>query len=44
MEEFSRQKLAECLEEIGQSELKEPVITGEYGDEDTTVSLTAFFI
>ena len=30
MEDFSRQKLAECLEEIGQFELKEPVITGEW--------------
>ena len=30
MEDFSRRKLAECLEEIGQVELKEPVITGEW--------------
>ena len=30
MEDFSRQKLAECLEEIGQLELKEPVITGTW--------------
>ena len=30
MEDFSRQKLAECLEEIGRLELKEPVITGKW--------------
>ena len=30
MGDFSRQKLAECLEEIGQVELKESVITGEW--------------
>ena len=28
MEDFSRQKLAECLEEIGQFKLKDPIITG----------------
>ena len=30
MDDFSRQKLAECLEEVGQLELKEPVLTGEW--------------
>ena len=30
MEDFSRRKLAECFEEIGQLELKDPVITGEW--------------
>ena len=30
MEDFSRQKLAECLEEVGQSELQEPVLAGEW--------------
>ena len=30
MEDFSRQKLTECLQEIGQLELKEHVITGEW--------------
>ena len=30
MEDFSRQKLAECLEEIGQSYLKDAIITGEW--------------
>ena len=30
MQDFSRQKLAECLEKVGQSELNEPVLTGEW--------------
>ena len=30
MDDFSRQRLAECLEEIEESELKEPIITGEW--------------
>ena len=30
MKDFSRHKLAECLEEIGQLELKKPVITGKW--------------
>ena len=30
MEDFSRQKLAECLEEIGLLELKDPIIIGEW--------------
>ena len=30
MEDFSREKLAECLEEIGQSHLKDAIITGKW--------------
>ena len=30
MEDFSRQRLAESLAEIGQNQLMEPVITGEW--------------
>ena len=30
MKDFSRQNLAECLEEIGQLELKQPIISGEW--------------
>ena len=30
MKDFSRQTLAERLEEIGESELKEPIITGKW--------------
>jgi hypothetical protein len=30
MEDFSREKLAECLAEIEQPELRESVVTGEW--------------